>query len=99
MGRRPAARVRPLRAPGEELEQGAGVHRAGEEEPLSDLAAEVVQRVLLLWKLDALGDDVELEARAERDDRRGQRHVFARADEGTIHLQDVDREPAQIAER
>src|SRR5690349_1352295 len=60
---------------GEELVERVLAHRLGEEEALTQLAAEIAQGRHLVETLDALGDDVEPEALAERDDRRGQAGV------------------------
>ena len=91
-------RSRPTRPPREELQELRRPHRASEEETLPELTAEIVQRPLLLGKLDPLGNHLELEAGAERDDRRRQRDVLAGADERAVHLEDVDGEPAQVAQ-
>src|SRR4249920_1475711 len=61
--------MRALLAP-EVLEERFVVHRLGEQEALAELAAEIAERGDLLGQLDALCDDVEVEAGAERDDRR-----------------------------
>ena len=57
------------RGPVEEVDQRARLHRMGEVEALAELAAEVAQLAQLLVELDALGDDLERERAAERDDR------------------------------
>src|SRR5436190_4457156 len=54
---------------GEEREARVGIHRAGEEEALAELAPQLVQRLPLLGELDPFGDDLQTERRAERDDR------------------------------
>src|SRR5207249_8574418 len=84
---------------GEELRQRVRIHRTGEEKSLPELAPELFERAGLLGKLDSFRDDLEREARAERDDRRGQRAVFLRPDERSVHLENVDGETAEIAER
>src|SRR2546426_7756592 len=83
---------------GEEADQRIDTHRSREQEALSDLAPEVLERLLLLGKLDALGDDVERKTCPERDDRGLQGDVLAGADERAIHLEDVDREAAEVAQ-
>ncbi len=45
------------------------LHRVREVEALAELAAEVAQAAELLVEFDALGDDLERERAAERDDR------------------------------
>src|SRR5262245_40295612 len=66
-------------------------------------AAELDEAALLVLELDALGDDLEVERAAERDDRA--REVLAALDapealhERAVDLQDVDREPVQVGER
>ena len=81
----------------------AGTHRAREMVALAELAAEVEQALDLARLLDALGDDPQPERLAERDDRMGERPLVGapvgRHDEVPGDLQDVDREPAQVAER
>src|SRR5919204_37281 len=98
IGRRPSANVDLLRL-AEEAEQCLRPHWAGEQETLTELTAEVLQRPLLFRQLDALGDDLQRQACAQGDDRGLQRDVLARADERPVHLQDVDREPTEVAER
>src|SRR5690242_7804152 len=80
IARRVEVGVGPFRPACEERGEVRAGHRTGEQEALADLAAEVVQGALLLRELDALGDDVEVEAHAERDDRRLQRDVLAGTD-------------------
>jgi len=46
---------------GQEREERVGGHRPCEQEALSDLAAELVKRLLLLRKLDAFGDETPLD--------------------------------------
>src|SRR3954451_18634633 len=66
----------------EVLEQRLVVHRLGEQEPLAELAPEVAERLDLLRELDPLRHHVEVEAVADRDDRRGEvRLVLAGAEE------------------
>ena len=77
-----AARRSPL-AGVEVLDQRLVVHRLGEQEALAELAAEVAKRRDLLGQLDSLGDDVEVEAVAERDDRRGQARLRRARTRGT----------------
>src|SRR3954451_18505936 len=71
-----------------------GVERAGEEEALPVVAAERLQRVPLVLGLDALGDDRELQRRAEADDAGGQ-GGRAVAQEGAVQLEDVGRQAGQ----
>ena len=84
------------------LHVGAG-HRARVEETLAERATQQPQLGELDPELDALGDDRQVEARAELDDRAGQGRVLRpRAqtiDERLRHLQDVDREAAQELKR
>ena len=90
-------------AAGQVLEHGLGVHRPGEEEALAELAAELAQGGPLLGLLDALGHDVEIESRAERERPRRPgpdiSGVAPSPEERPVHLQDVHREAAEVAER
>src|SRR5262249_55634695 len=76
-------------------------HRLREEEALTELAAEVAQRRHLVEPLDAFGDHVELEAPPERDDGRSEALVglVVGDQERAVHLEDVDRQAAEVAER
>ena len=69
---------------------------------MAEAAAEPAQLEPLLGELDPLGDNLELQRLAQRDDGgregRGVRRG-AVAQEGAVHLEDVDREAAQVAER
>src|SRR5919109_3036741 len=68
-------------------------HRLCEEEALTEVAAEVPKRRDLFRELDSLRHDVEVERRAERDDRRDQPGLLVLArEERAVHLEDVDRE-------
>src|SRR6476661_6301499 len=82
---------------------GRTVGRAAEEIPLSELAAELAEGLQLVGRLDALGDDAEVQGLAEGDDRPGEGPVVGPrvlgADELPGDLQDVDREAAEVAER
>src|SRR5687768_12697127 len=51
------------------LQRGVGVHRPGEQEALTQVAAELAQAGPLLLVLDALGDDLEVQRLAEADHR------------------------------
>src|ERR1700751_250423 len=74
-------------------------HRACEQESLAEFAPETAERADLLGLLDSLCDDFEVETLADRDDRRGQAGVgVAGSEEGAVHLEDVDRQPAEIAQ-
>src|SRR5581483_10819840 len=76
-------------------------HRLREEEALAELATEILQRLDLALVLDALGDDLEAEALADGDDRGGEAGsaLSVGPEERAVHLEDVDRQPAEIAER
>ena len=77
-----------------------GRDRAAEQEALAEAAAERAQGVGLLGLLDALGDQHQAQRLAHGHDRLQQRAVLARvAGEGAVDLQDVHREPAQVAQR
>src|SRR5690349_20516175 len=81
------------------LERAVYVHRAGEEEALTQVAAEVAQRRPLVVVLDPLCDHVELERLAEAYDHAGQCRGLrgrAGAQERAVHLEDVDRKLAEI---
>src|ERR1019366_4935650 len=78
------------------------LHRVREVEALAQLAAEIAQTGELLVEFDALGYDLERERAAERHDGAGEIRRLAGGlgpQEGAIHLDDVDREAAEIAER
>ena len=78
------------------------LHRVREVKALPELAAEIAQPAELLVEFDALGDDVQGERAAERDDGAGQVGGLARGlrpQERAIHLDDVDRKAAEIAQR
>src|SRR4051794_19834587 len=86
----------------EERDGGLRVHRAREQEALAQVATQRAQRVPLLLVLDALGDHLERKRRAEADDGGRQAVLLRRgalAQEGAVHLEDVDREAAEVAER
>src|SRR5215216_6485585 len=86
----------------QELQRRVDVHRPGEVEPLAHLAAEIAERVPLLRELDPLGHDLEVERGAERHDGGRQTGRVGRrplAQERAVHLEDVDGEAAQVAER
>src|SRR5690242_19911611 len=74
----------------EELAERVLAHRLGEEEALTELAAQIAQGRHLVETLDALGDDVEPEALAEGDDRRGEAGVrlVVGDEERAVHLED-----------
>ena len=79
-----------------------GRDRASEEEPLAELAAQPAQPVELGRLLDPLGDDPQPERLAHGHDGMGERPCLgvgvAGHDEVAGDLEDVDREPAQVAE-
>ena len=85
------------------LDRGVRVHRAREVEALAQVAAEVAQRRPLLGELDALGHDVEVQRLAQRDDRAWPgptaSGVAPAAQERAVHLEDVDGEAAEVAQR
>ena len=60
------------RLPGDERHRRLRVHRPREQEPLPEVAPELSQSVGLLGNLDALGDDLERQRRAQSDDRGGE---------------------------
>src|ERR1035441_4469176 len=81
---------------------GPRLHRVREVEALAQLAAEIAQTGELLVEFDALGYDLERERAAERHDGAGEIRRLAGGlgpQEGAVHLDDVDREAAEIAER
>src|SRR5829696_8839971 len=61
-------------------------HRLREQVALPELTAEFFERGRLFGQLDSFSDNLEREARAERDDRGGQRLVVLGANERTVHL-------------
>src|SRR5689334_20847776 len=84
----------------EVLGERVEAHRLGEQEALSKLAPELSQRVDLRRQFDSLRNDVELEVVAEPDDRRREAGVLMLGrKKRAVHLQDVDRETAEIAQR
>src|SRR3954466_10211024 len=87
---------------GEEGQGRLGVHRVREQEALAEVATQLPQRLPLLVVLDALGDHLERERRAQADDGGGQAVQLRRGallQEGAVHLEDVDREAAEVAQR
>jgi len=79
----------------------AHVHRPREQEALTQLAAQIAERHHLPVELDALGHNLEAQRPAQRD-HRGRQPVVGPGlgvEERAIHLQDVDREAAEVAER
>ena len=107
IGSVPAAAVRrprtaSRRPSSRRLSSSAG-NRPGVQVALAAGAAEPAQDGDLLGSLDALGDDLEVEGAAELDDRPGQHGPVAAladpVDERLVDLEDVDREPLEVAER
>ena len=92
-------RERPRRALGSNA--GAGI--GAQEIALPHLAPERAQPLALFRPLDALGDRLDPERPAERDDRADQHRRRLRTpdgvDEGPVDLQDVDRELLQVPQR
>ena len=74
-----------------------------EEEALSHLAAELQEPLQLIGSLDAFGHRPEVQDVRELDHGLGERRCLATVvhavDEGLVHLEDVDREPPQVAQR
>ena len=74
-----------------------------EIEPLNAVAAFCTQERELLGRLDALGDDLEIERVRHRDHGADDRRVFGLVreigHERAVDLDRVEREPPQIAER
>ena len=72
-------------------------------EPLGPVAAERTEPGELVGGLDAFGHDGQAEVVGEVDDGLGHHRTGAvgseRLDEGAVQLDDVDREPVQVAER
>src|SRR5215210_8610381 len=84
----------------EVLDQRFAVHRPGEQESLTEIAAEIAKRGDLLGELDSFRDDVETQAGSERDDGGDQpRLLVLGRKERAIHLEDVDGKAAQVGER
>ena len=79
-----------------------GLHRPCEEVPLAVLAAELAQPVSDVRLLDPLGDDLQPEVVSQVDQRGDDRGVPARVDdsrdEGTVDLQLLDRQRAQVGQ-
>jgi hypothetical protein len=77
--------------------------RGSVDEALDLVAPHLAQQRHLLLGVDALCDDLEVEAVRHRDHRpgdpRGRRIGVDVADEAPIHLQDVERKAPQVAER
>src|ERR1019366_6849568 len=99
-------RFRRSRRPPDQAENAGGaLDRTGSREqvPLSELAAEPAQPLQLVGILDPLSDDPKIEVSSEGDDRGGERPLpgvaFRRTNEVLGDLEDIDREPAQVAER
>src|SRR5438132_1263359 len=69
--------------------------------PTTESAAQVAQGRHLVESFDALGDDVELEASPERDDRSSEARVrlVIGHEKRPVHLEDVDRQAAEVGER
>ncbi len=78
-------------------------HRAAVEVSLKALVAERDQRIALLGRLDALGDDLQAEGLAQGDDRGGDRRIVGIAmhigDEAAIDFYLVDRQTLQVVQR
>src|SRR3954452_16853323 len=80
----------------------SGVEGAGEDEALATVAALLLEALVLVALLDALGERLEVQRLAEADERvdelaRGPR-LGDRPDEGLVDLQRVDREPPEVGE-
>src|SRR3990172_6063643 len=77
--------------------------RAGEVVPLPQLAPQLAQNVHLRLALDSLCDRRHAQALAEPDDRADDLRVLLgiaeHVHERTVDLEDVDREPVEVAER
>ncbi len=89
-------------AAAQEPDQLRGVHRPREVEALSGVAPEPAERGRLLEVLDPLGHHLELERLAQAEHGRSKPRGHRRRAGGqqrTIHLEDVEREHAQRAER
>src|SRR5581483_6032353 len=88
---------------GDQLLQVRQRQRPGEQEALAELAPERAQRVELLGGLDALGCRLQVEGLGDVDDGAPEARVLgAPGDalhEGLVDLQEVDRQPPQVAER
>src|SRR5579862_3479305 len=94
-----AVRDRTVAAAREILGERAERHRPAEQEALAQLEAEVLEQVDLVGALDAFGDDFEPEPLADRHDRGRETVVVdAAAEERPVHLEDVDRQAAEVAE-
>src|SRR5690606_15110649 len=78
-------------------------NRTREQIALAEAQPEVAERGELAFGLDPLGDHVEVEARAQIDDRADDREVVAargeRAHEGLVDLERVDRKLAEMDQR
>src|SRR5690606_18277594 len=79
-----------------------GAQRCAIQEALKLVACILPQEGELLVRFDALGDDLQAQIVAERDDRANDRRIVRVSrdilHEGTIHLQPVDRKAFEIAQ-
>src|SRR4029079_4585537 len=85
----------------EERQRGVRVRRTGEQVALTELTAKGSQSLQLTGRLDAFGDDREIERPTERHDRGSERPVLraiGRTHELARDLEDVDTEPPEIAQ-
>src|SRR5256885_1953671 len=75
------------------VDGGEGAARAGEEETLLQVAAEALEGIALLSRLDTLGEDGDAEILAERGDRfdelRLGRFAMEVANQGDVELRDL----------
>src|SRR5271165_5599424 len=77
--------------------------RLREEKALPELTPDGPKTVHLVFLLDALGDGLKVQRVSELDDGLGKHAAVCGlpdiVNEGLVDLQDVDREPLQVAER
>ena len=80
-----------------------GGHRAGEQEPLRVVAAELLEPLVLCGPFDPLGDAAEVEHAGQADDRGRESALPIVAvnavDEPLVDLEDVDRQLEDVAQR
>src|SRR5450830_952458 len=85
-----------------QLSEVIGSHGFAEQETLTLLTAVGFEKFQLLKRLDAFGNDVQVQALAQADDGADQLRILAvfaqAAHEGLIDLQHIDGKPSQVTE-
>src|SRR5262249_27458757 len=96
-------RAKPLSSAAAGDREVLGLGGPSEKVTLDQIAARGGEERELLGRLDALGDDLEAEVMAERDDRAGDQRALAidvdLVDERAVDLERVDLEAAEVGER